>query len=153
MADEEAEIYAQRLEKAQKWREKGFNPWGNGHRPGERIGDLTGKWGKSKPEEVEQAAVSVSIAGRIVEDRAFGKMSFIRLRDRTDQIQVMLKKDALGEGFELYKLTDVGDFVAVAGKLIVTKTGELTVQAAKFTPLTKSLRPLPEKWHGLADTE
>jgi lysyl-tRNA synthetase class 2 len=88
-----------------------------------------------------------------MELRLFGKMAFIKLRDRSGQIQVQLKKDLLGEGYEVFKLVDRGDFAAVSGKLIRTRTGELTLVAERFTPLTKALRPLPEKWHGLQDVE
>ncbi|MFZ5471111.1 MAG: lysine--tRNA ligase [Myxococcota bacterium] len=156
MADEgskEQELYAQRLEKAHKWREKGVNPWGNGYRPKHRVADILSKHQKATAAELEGAPPVYNIAGRVVENRSFGKLSFLRLRDRSGQIQVMIKKDTLGEAHELYKLTDVGDFIGVEGPLMVTKTGELTLVAQRYTPLTKALRPLPEKWHGLTDTE
>jgi lysyl-tRNA synthetase class 2 len=149
----EQEIYAQRLEKAKRWRELGSNPWGNGYKPEHLAGDIAAKHEKDTPEALEAAAHVYSIAGRIVAVRSFGKAAFIKLRDRSGELQAHVKKDALGDAYELFKLCDVGDFVAVIGTLFRSKTGELTLSATRFTPLTKSLRPLPEKWHGLTDTE
>lgn len=156
MSDEglkEQEIFALRLEKAQKWRDLGVNPYGNGYRPehlAEQIHRAHGDW---TPERFEQSSVTYNIAGRIIAVRSFGKAAFVKLRDRSGEIQIHVKKDALGETFELFKLCDVGDFVGCVGSVFRSKTGELTLSVSKFVPLTKSLRPLPEKWHGLTDTE
>ncbi|NPB06857.1 MAG: lysine--tRNA ligase [Aquificae bacterium] len=97
----------------------------------------------------------VSLAGRLVSLRAMGKAAFGHLQDLTGKIQVYLKKDLIGEEqFQLFKeLVDLGDFLGVRGKLFRTKTGELTVEVEEFQLLSKSLLPLPEKWHGLRDTE
>ena len=96
----------------------------------------------------------VSVAGRIVALRQMGKASFLDLRDGSGKIQVYLRQDSLGpERYELLKTLDLGDFLGVRGKLFRTKTGEITIQASDFTILSKSLRPLPEKWHGLVDVE
>ncbi|MHB8879357.1 MAG: OB-fold nucleic acid binding domain-containing protein, partial [Myxococcaceae bacterium] len=149
----EQEIYAQRLEKAKRWRELGANPWGNGYRPEHLAGDIVLRHDKATAEELEKAPPTYSIAGRIVAIRSFGKAAFVKLRDRSGELQAHVKKDTLGDAFELFKLSDVGDFVGVIGTLFRSKTGELTIAASRFTPLTKSLRPLPEKWHGLTDTE
>ena len=153
LGTKEQELYDARLAKANKWRELGANPWGNGYTPTHLLGELAEQYASHDAAALEQANVTVNVAGRVLLNRSFGKMAFLTLRDRTGKLQAMLNKNALGEAFELYKLVDVGDFVGVAGKLIRTKTGELTVQAAQFRPLTKSLRPLPEKFHGLTDTE
>jgi lysyl-tRNA synthetase, class II len=149
----EQEIYALRQEKARQWREHGVNPWGNGYRPKNLTVEIVNKHGKQTAEELEKDAAEYEIAGRVLAIRSFGKAAFIKLRDRSGEIQVHLKQDALGPAYELFKLVDVGDFVGVAGKLFRSKTGELTIAASRFLPLTKSLRPLPEKWHGLVDLE
>jgi lysyl-tRNA synthetase, class II len=154
LGSKEQEIYAQRLDKAAKWREAGFNPYGNGYRPKSLASEVQACHGHQSVEELEQAPpTTYDIAGRIIALRSFGKAAFIKLRDRSGEIQVHVKKDALGEAYEAFKLCDVGDFVGVAGTPFRSKTGELTLAATRFTPLTKSLRPLPEKWHGLTDVE
>ncbi|WNG16201.1 lysine--tRNA ligase [Cystobacter fuscus] len=154
LGSKEQEIYAQRLDKARKWKDSGFNPYGNGYRPQHLAADILARHDKQTTEEIEQAGpVAYDVAGRIVAVRSFGKAAFVKLRDRSGEIQAHLKKDALGDAYELFKLCDLGDFVAVQGTLFRSKTGELTLSATKFLPLTKSLRPLPEKWHGLSDVE
>jgi len=98
--------------------------------------------------------VAVSLAGRLMTLRDHGKTTFADLKDRTGQIQIYLREDRLGnEAYSLMKWTDIGDFLGVTGRLFRTRTGELTVAADEFRLLTKSLRPLPEKWHGLVDVE
>jgi lysyl-tRNA synthetase class 2 len=100
------------------------------------------------------APVEVRVAGRLMVKRVMGGTSFVKLQDRSGQIQLMVKRDRLGEAFyaEL-KRWDVGDVVAARGELIKTKTGELSIDAAQLRLLAKSLRPLPEKWHGITDAE
>jgi lysyl-tRNA synthetase, class II len=149
----EQEIYAQRLEKAHKWRERGANPWGNGYRPEHVAAQIHARHQGDDAPALEAVAHTYSVAGRIVAVRSFGKAAFIKLRDRSGELQVHVKKDVLGEQFELFGLCDVGDFAGVVGTAFRSKTGELTLAAQKFLPLTKSLRPLPEKWHGLTDVE
>lgn len=154
LGTKEQEIYDQRLEKAAKWREAGFNPYGNGYRPQHQAAEIHEKHAAQSAEEIEQAAPPpYDVAGRVVAMRSFGKAAFIKLRDRSGEIQVHMKKDALGDSYETFKLCDLGDFLAATGPVFRSKTGELTLSATKFTPLTKSLRPLPEKWHGLTDVE
>jgi len=153
LGTKEQEIYDQRLEKAAKWREAGFNPYGNGHKPQHLAADILAKHANQSPEELEQTPATYDVAGRMVAMRSFGKAAFIKLRDRSGEIQVHMKKDALADAYEVFKLADLGDFLAVTGTVFRSKTGELTLAATKFTPLTKSLRPLPEKWHGLTDVE
>ena len=151
----EEEIYAQRVEKAARWRELGANPFGNGHRPGHVAAQVHEAHGSQSAEEIEKAGAPVyDVAGRVVALRSFGKAAFIKLRDRSGEVQVHVKLDALGAPtFELFKLCDLGDFVAATGAVFRSKTGELTLAATRFVPLTKSFRPLPEKWHGLVDVE
>jgi lysyl-tRNA synthetase, class II len=101
-----------------------------------------------------ETPVKVAVAGRVVMARLFGKAGFLKLRDRTGEIQIYCQKQHLSdEDFQVFKLTDIGDIVSGEGTLFITKTGELTIQVDQFTIATKSLLPLPEKWHGLSDVE
>jgi len=149
----EHELYAQRLEKAGRWRSLGLHPYGNGVRPTDLAGELAHRHASDTAEQLEERKIPVSIAGRVVAIRSFGKAAFLKLRDRSGELQVHVKKDVLGDQFERFQLTDLGDFVAVQGTLFRSKTGELTVAATAYLPLTKALRSPPEKWHGLADVE
>jgi lysyl-tRNA synthetase class 2 len=150
----EREIVAQRIKKAEALRKLGVNPYGNGFTPKHLARDLQARFGSRTAEEIAQDGGAWSVAGRCLAVRSFGKAAFLRVRDRSGDIQVWVKKDRVGErGFEVFKLLDVGDVVAAEGPATRTKTGELTVEAATFTILTKAIRQLPEKWHGLADVE
>jgi lysyl-tRNA synthetase class 2 len=105
-------------------------------------------------EELESPRVNVRVAGRIMAIRLMGKAGFAHLQQDGQRLQIYVKKDAVGEnGFELYKLLDLGDHIGVSGYLFRTKTGELTVHVEEVTFLSKDLLPLPEKWHGLTDVE
>lgn len=105
-------------------------------------------------EGLAQKQIVVGVAGRVMAINSFGKSVFLRIKDQTGTLQIYAKVDALGaEGFEKVKLTDVGDIVGVRGPLFRTRTQELTVNAQEYWVLTKCLRPLPEKWHGLKDDE
>jgi lysyl-tRNA synthetase class 2 len=150
----EREIIAQRVRKAEALRALGVNPFGNGYAPRNVAADLVARYGDATLDDIAQDRGSWSIAGRCLAVRSFGKAAFLRVRDRSGEIQVWVKKDKVGDhAFEVFKLLDVGDLVAAEGPATRTKTGELTVEATTFTILTKSLRPLPEKWHGLTDVE
>ena len=153
-ATSEQEIYDARLRKVEALRARGVNPYANGHRVGQTLAEVTLAHGGSPAERLDLEKPRASVAGRIVAERSFGKAAFLKLRDRTGELQIYVKKDVLGEAaFDIYKLCDVGDHVAAEGSVFRTRTGELSVQAERFTLLTKSLRPLPEKWHGLSDVE
>ena len=104
-------------------------------------------------EALEAQPTSVRVAGRMMFKRVMGKASFAKLQDASGQIQVYLQSNVLGEAYEAFKGWDVGDIVAAEGTLMRTRAGELSVKAESLRLLTKSLRPLPDKWHGLADTE
>jgi lysyl-tRNA synthetase class 2 len=150
----EREILAQRARKAEALRALGVNPFGNGFAPRHSAAELARRYGDASAEEIAKDPGAWSLAGRVLAVRSFGKAAFLRVRDASGEIQVWVKKDRLGDrGFEVFKLLDVGDVVAAEGPATRTKTGELTVEATSFTILTKSLRPLPEKWHGLTDVE
>ena len=150
----EREIVAQRLRKAEALRALGVNPFGNGHAPRHTSADLAARYGDQPADEIAKDPGAWSVAGRVLAVRSFGKAAFLKVRDRDGDLQVWVKKDKVGEqGFEVFKLLDAGDIVGAEGPATRTKTGELTVEASRFTILTKSIRPLPEKWHGLTDVE
>jgi lysyl-tRNA synthetase, class II len=114
---------------------------------------LTDYSGKTA-EELDHARVTVHVAGRIMAIRLMGKAGFAHIQQSGQKLQIYVKKDAVGEqGFELYKLLDLGDHIGVSGYLFRTKTGELTVHVEQIEFLSKDLLPLPEKWHGLTDVE
>src|SRR5690606_21067309 len=104
-------------------------------------------------EALEATGRRVALAGRMLAKRVMGKAAFVQLQDDSGRIQLFLQSAALGERYDAFKTWDVGDIVAVEGTLMRTRTGELSVKAETLRLLTKSLRPLPDKWHGLADVE
>ena len=141
-----------RLEKCNKLREMGLNPYVNSHIISSPISDILERF--SKEDDVLPENEEFSVAGRILAKREFGKTAFLTIRDRSGIIQVYIKKALLSENdFEVYTLSEVGDFIGVQGTLFRTKTGELTIRAFQYRLLTKALRDLPEKFHGLKDVE
>ena len=117
-------------------------------------GLLHEKFGDAGAEDLARVGETFTLAGRIMGLRTHGKSSFADLRDRTGSIQLFLKKDLLGDaGFALLSALDLGDLVGVTGGILRTRTGELSIEVREVTLLAKSLRPLPEKWHGLRDVE
>lgn len=116
-------------------------------------GELLAGYADASAAALEAAPVRVHVAGRMMLRRIMGKASFVKIQDCSGQIQLFLQRDALGEVYEAFKGWDVGDIVGAYGALFRTKTGELSVRVERLRLLVKSLRPLPDKWHGLADTE
>jgi lysyl-tRNA synthetase class 2 len=111
-------------------------------------------YGNTTKEELESKRIEVTVAGRIIAMRSFGKACFSHIQDGSERIQVYFQKNTLGEDrYALFKKIDIGDFIGVTGFLFRTKTNELTIEVEDFTLLSKALRPLPEKWHGLTDVE
>ncbi len=108
---------------------------------------------KEKFEELSNAQTEVSTAGRIITIRSHGKTIFATLQDEKERLQIYLRQQELGEDFKLFENFDIGDFIGVQGKVFKTRTGEITILVEKFVLLSKSLKPLPEKWHGLKDIE
>jgi len=147
------ELIEQRIRKLEELRKSGIEPFGCAFYAEDHASELFSKFGDSTKEILENNPVSCSLAGRIVSMRDFGKAAFAHLQDYTGKIQAYFKKDKLGEKYLLIKKLDIGDIVGLKGKLFRTKTDELTVEAEDVSLLTKSLRPLPEKWHGLKDIE
>jgi len=148
------ELIQQRFKKLDEIRAMGVKPYAGRYEVTAAAQGLLEKYGSTAREELEKGRVTVSVAGRIVAMRSFGKACFTHIQDGTGRIQLYFQKNTLGEEkFSLFKKLDIGDFIGVKGALFRTKTDELTIDAEDFTLLSKSLRPLPEKWHGLTDVE
>ncbi len=143
-----------RLDKLSKLRGRGDHPYKNGYSPTHLAAPLHAQYDSATKEGLEPQKVSVSVAGRIMAIRSFGKAAFVQVQDRSGVIQLFVQKTALGdEGYEHFKELDFGDIVFCTGMLFKTKTNELSVSAEKLVLITKSLRPLPEKFHGISDIE
>ena len=155
MTDEKDEnkLIAERRGKLDALREGG-NAYPNDFRRNALAAELHQTFEAHEDETLRDEHVSVSVSGRMMAKRVMGKASFVKIQDRSGQIQLRLERDRLPEGvYQDFKKWDVGDIVGACGELFRTKTGELTVMADAVRLLTKSLRPLPEKWHGLSDQE
>lgn len=158
-----------RKEKGEKLKELGGHPYRNDFKPTATTADVKRfyHWGPSKEIDdegnpkmvcgrppVEDGKETFSIAGRVILLRSFGKAAFVKLRDRDGELQIHIAKQRVGEEvFERFKLCEVGDIIGVSGTGFLTKTKELTLRASQFVLITKAVRPLPEKWQGLKDTE
>ena len=149
---DENHLIAERRAKLARLRERGV-AFPNDFRRTALAGRLLEEHGSASAEALEGAQLKVAVAGRMRAKRIMGKASFINLEDVSGSIQVFLQQATLGEVYEDFRSWDVGDIVAAEGGLFRTRTGELSVRASSLRLLTKSLRPLPDKWHGIADTE
>jgi lysyl-tRNA synthetase class 2 len=151
---EESDQIQQRRKKLDELRNLGIDPYPARYTPGDFARPLHQEIGDLPAEEVEALGRKATVAGRVMALRKFGKSVFAHLQDATGRIQAYFRKDLLSAGdFVLLKKLDIGDVIGAGGTLFRTRTGELTVQADTLTLLAKSLRPLPEKWHGLKDVE
>ena len=146
------ELVRRRHEKLRALRAAGVDPFGTSFPVAHWAGPLHARW-DATPEDELRAAGAVSVAGRVMSIRHHGKSCFAHLLDQTGTIQLYARADVLGEAYAGFTDLDVADFVGVTGDLMRTRTGELTVQVKTWTFLSKSVRPLPEKWHGLKDVE
>ncbi len=145
LMDEENNLIAQRREKIEALQTQGANPFGRAFETSGTIAEVRGKFAEG---------ATLRAAGRITAHRDMGKSHFVDLRDSTGRMQVYIHAKEVGpETIELFKLVDLGDFIGVEGDCFLTKTGEPTLKVHKLEMLGKSLRPLPEKWHGLQDVE
>jgi len=150
---DENKLIAERRSKLDVMREGG-NAYPNDFRRTALAGQLHQNFDTHEGEALRGEHIRVAVSGRMMVKRVMGKASFIKLQDQSGQIQVRVERDRLSEGvYQSFKKWDVGDIVAAQGELFRTQTGELTVMANEIRLLTKSLRPLPEKWHGLSDQE
>ena len=148
------DLIAQRRAKIDDLRNQGINPFANDFRTDAVAADIHEKHANDDVDQLASIEASYAIAGRVMAKRDFGKAAFIQVQDRSGRIQAYIAKKQLGdEGFELFSKVDVGDIVGLNGVAFRTKTGELSLRAETFRILTKSVLPLPEKWHGLTDVE
>ena len=142
-------VTEERLKTIHDLRSRGVEPYPHTYRPSHTAADA-----RALCEREGERTQAVSLAGRVTAKRKMGKMAFLDLKDGSGRLQVCLRRDLLGdESYGFLRDIDIGDFVGVEGELFITKTGEVTVDVARFELLAKSLRPLPEKWHGLVDVE
>ncbi len=153
---EESELIKKRIEKIEALKADGVDLYPNDIRVRDTTSCIGERFGQMTPEELEKVTERFTLAGRMMAVRDFGKGAFISIQDRTGRLQAFLRKNQVGEKtFALFKKLDVGDIVWVAGRVFKTRTGELTidVEGNGLRLLSKSIRALPEKWHGLTDIE
>ncbi|WP_372009360.1 lysine--tRNA ligase [Paenibacillus chitinolyticus] len=148
------ELLQIRRDKLDELRGLGVDPFGDKYVRTHTAKQILDAYEETPKEELEQQTVEVSIAGRIMQKRAMGKASFAHLQDITGKIQIYVRQDALGDTkYSAFDLLDIGDMVGVKGTVFKTKTGETSIKVQELEVLTKSLLPLPEKYHGLKDVE
>ncbi|ETP70577.1 lysyl-tRNA synthetase [Planococcus glaciei] len=143
-----------RRQKMQAFQDQGIDPFGARFERTHSSEDIISQYGELSKEELEENPQEVVIAGRIMTKRGKGKAGFAHVQDLKGQIQIYVRKDAIGEeAYDLYNTVDLGDILGVKGTVFKTNVGELSIKAKEVTFLTKALRPLPEKFHGLKDVE
>ncbi|NBQ34616.1 MAG: lysine--tRNA ligase, partial [Gammaproteobacteria bacterium] len=154
MENSDNKLIAERREKLKELRKQG-NPFKNHFRPKDFAQEITEQYDGDDKDSLEEKKIEVTIAGRIMLKRVMGKASFAHIQDTTGKIQIYVARDDLPEGVynEQFKKWDIGDIVGLTGSLFKTKVGELSIKVSSIELITKSLRPLPEKFHGLADQE
>ena len=143
-----------RHQKLAKYEELGVDPFGSRYGWKDQIRDIRKNYGSLTAEELEEKKPVVNVAGRLMAIRRMGKAAFVNLKDEYGSIQAWIGMNVIGEhDYEVFKLSDLGDIVGLEGTLMLTRTGELTIRVSKYTHITKCLKPLPEKFHGLTDLE
>lgn len=143
-----------RREKLKNLYEKGIDPFGKRYERTHTSKDIAAEFGELTKEQLEEAQHEVVLAGRVMTKRGKGKAGFAHIQDLTGQIQIYVRKDKVGEEqYDIFEHIDIGDIVGVTGVVFKTKVGELSIRVTDFQILTKSLRPLPDKFHGLKDIE
>ncbi|WP_017729469.1 lysine--tRNA ligase [Halalkalibacterium ligniniphilum] len=148
------DLLAVRREKLKKLEEQGYNPFGGKFNRTHTAQVMNEQFGAEPKEALDEAKHEVVLAGRVMTKRGKGKAGFAHIQDLTGQIQIYVRQDAVGEEqYELFNSIDIGDIVGVTGVAFKTKVGELSVKVTDFQLLSKSLRPLPDKFHGLKDIE
>ncbi|MFO7607028.1 MAG: lysine--tRNA ligase [Desulfurivibrionaceae bacterium] len=154
MSEELNQVLRQRRQKAADLTNLGVNIYANDFKPTSSVSDLLAMAEEVTDETEPDQGPTCTIAGRIIALRKFGKASFLHIQDETGRIQIYVKRDVVGdEAYSIFKKFDIGDIAGFSGGLFRTNKGELTLQAVMVKPITKSLRPLPEKFHGLTDIE
>ena len=143
-----------RREKLKKLFDSGLDPFGGRFERTHTAIEMESQFEGLSKEQLEEEEIEVTIAGRIMTKRGKGKAGFAHIQDLTGQVQIYVRKDAIGdEQYDIFNTVDIGDIVGVSGIAFKTKVGELSVKVKQFSLLTKSLRPLPDKFHGLKDVE
>ena len=143
-----------RRDKMEELRSLGMDPFGTRFDRTHLSSDIVAQYSELSKEELEAQSETVTIAGRIMTKRGKGKAGFAHIQDVSGKIQIYVRQDAVGEvAYGLFNKADLGDIVGISGTVFKTKVGELSIKATAYTPLSKSLRPLPEKFHGLTDIE
>ena len=143
-----------RRDKLDKYRALGVDPFGAAYKVSHHVSDIRKLCNKKSSKALDKMNLNVSVAGRLMSIRRMGKASFVNLQDKTGNIQAYIGIDVVGKkSYEVFRLADLGDIVGLKGRVMMTKTGELTIRVEKYTHLTKCLHPLPEKFHGLTDVE
>ncbi|MYL35978.1 lysine--tRNA ligase [Pontibacillus yanchengensis] len=154
MTEEINDLMRVRREKLDQFHQNGLDPFGNKFERTHFSEELKQAYDEMTKEDLEEQQIPTTIAGRIMTKRGKGKAGFAHVQDLTGQLQIYVRKDTVGEeAYELFQSADIGDIVGVEGTVFKTKVGELSVKVREFHMLTKSLRPLPEKFHGLKDIE
>ncbi|MBR3358986.1 MAG: lysine--tRNA ligase [Solobacterium sp.] len=157
MAETKAKLSDQELSRRKKMEDlqnAGIDPFGHRFDRTHLSGEIKALYGEKTLEELNETEYPVSVAGRIKTKRRMGKLGFIHVLDKDGEFQIVVNKRVVGdELYELFKASDIGDIIGVSGRMIRTQAGELSVEAHTYTHLTKALRPLPEKFHGLTDKE
>ena len=134
--------------------EQGIDPFGKRFERTADSAQLKEKYSDKTKEELHELAETATIAGRLMTKRGKGKVGFAHIQDREGQIQIYVRKDTVGEeNYQIFKKADIGDFLGIEGEVMRTDMGELSIKATHITHLSKALRPLPEKFHGLTDVE
>lgn len=143
-----------RREKMAALAEQGIDPFGKRFERTTDSAQLKEKYNDKTKEELHELAETATIAGRLMTKRGKGKVGFAHIQDREGQIQIYVRKDTVGEeNYQIFKKADIGDFLGIEGEVMRTDMGELSIKATHITHLSKALRPLPEKFHGLTDVE
>ena len=156
MSEEMNDQMQVRRQKLQELIDLGIDPFGHRFNRSSTSSELKEQWDQFSKEELHEKEDEshVSIAGRLMTKRGKGKAGFAHIQDLKGQIQIYVRKDQVGDDqFNIWKMADLGDIIGVEGVMFKTNTGEISVKAKSFTLLSKSLRPLPDKFHGLQDIE
>ncbi|MBO4856842.1 MAG: lysine--tRNA ligase [Bacilli bacterium] len=143
-----------RRDKLEKYRALGVDPFGKAYKVSHHVDEIRKLCNKKSEKALQRMNLVVSVAGRLMNIRRMGKASFVNLQDKTGHIQAYIGIDVVGKkAYDVFRLADIGDIVGLKGRVMMTRTGELTIRVEKYTHLTKCLHPLPEKFHGLVDVE
>lgn len=154
MKETNRDFIKHRLEKIEELKKSGLHPYANDFKALHTAKAVKEACDGKQKDQVEALTDIFSVAGRVMSIRDFGKSRFFHIKDRTGQIQGYVQKNILGdERYDIFKKIDIGDFIGIEGRVFLTRSDELTLQVKDFRCLTKSILPLPEKWHGLQDVE